>query len=217
MDALAGVCRLASTVALGYLLVAALVHIVALTCGSDRARLLTARLNPAPVATMVALAVLSNAPSASATTLARGNDPAAEDNSATMVMLDDGSSTTAASSASTTVLRTTTTAAPSVTTTTSPRRAPGGADTPAAPGPNPSPGPEANPVRQADPLQVVVEPGDHLWGIAERRVSLRAGGEPPESDVRQYWQALIEANHDRLAEPGNPDLILPGQVLVLPG
>jgi nucleoid-associated protein YgaU len=35
--------------------------------------------------------------------------------------------------------------------------------------------------------------------------------------VAPYWRAVIDANRDRLAVPGDPDLILPGQVIVLPG
>lgn len=50
----------------------------------------------------------------------------------------------------------------------------------------------------------VVQPGDHLWSIAERSAP---------GDVVPYWVALVEANRDRLADP---DLVLPGQVLVLP-
>ena len=50
----------------------------------------------------------------------------------------------------------------------------------------------------------VVQPGDHLWSIAERSAP---------GDMLRYWLALVEANRDRLADP---DLVLPGQVLVLP-
>jgi nucleoid-associated protein YgaU len=34
--------------------------------------------------------------------------------------------------------------------------------------------------------------------------------------VGRYWRRLIDANRDRLVDPGNPDLLLPGQELVLP-
>jgi nucleoid-associated protein YgaU len=71
-------------------------------------------------------------------------------------------------------------------------------DPPAA-APVPPPGP-APPPRGT----WVVEPGDHLWSIAERTAP---------GDVVRYWLALVEANRDRLADP---DLVLPGQVLVLP-
>ena len=34
--------------------------------------------------------------------------------------------------------------------------------------------------------------------------------------IAAYWRVVIEANLDRLVEPGNPDLIMPGQEIVLP-
>ncbi|HWH35534.1 MAG TPA: hypothetical protein VNT56_09495 [Acidimicrobiales bacterium] len=67
-----------------------------------------------------------------------------------------------------------------------------------------------------------VRAGDHLWSLAERALGQAAGagdatGPPPgEAEVARYWLRLIEANTDRLADPTNPDLIFPGQVLVLP-
>ena len=50
----------------------------------------------------------------------------------------------------------------------------------------------------------MVQPGDHLWSIAERTSA---------GDVAAHWVALVEANRARLADP---DLVLPGQVLALP-
>ena len=37
-----------------------------------------------------------------------------------------------------------------------------------------------------------------------------------DEEIVSYWEPLIEANKDRLVDPGNPDLILPDQELVLP-
>lgn len=61
-----------------------------------------------------------------------------------------------------------------------------------------------------------VRPGDHLWSVAVR--VLQSAGTDPSSDgvVAEYWHRLIEANTDRFADPGNPDLIFPGQILTLP-
>ncbi|CAN5171577.1 hypothetical protein BH24ACT1_BH24ACT1_10670 [soil metagenome] len=61
-----------------------------------------------------------------------------------------------------------------------------------------------------------VRPGDHLWSVAVQ--VLQRGGAVTRSDgeVAEYWNRLIVANTDRLADPGNPDLIFPGQVLTLP-
>jgi hypothetical protein len=59
----------------------------------------------------------------------------------------------------------------------------------------------------------VVEPGEHFWSIAEEVVAQR-----PDADleVADYWRLLVEANRDRLVDRDNPDLIHPGQELVLP-
>lgn len=61
-----------------------------------------------------------------------------------------------------------------------------------------------------------VEQGDHLWSIASRALGDRLEREPSSDEVLPYWQDLIEANRDRLVDPSNPDLILAGQVFVLP-
>jgi nucleoid-associated protein YgaU len=66
--------------------------------------------------------------------------------------------------------------------------------------PSPSPPPPA----ASTPATWVVQPGDHLWSIAERTA---------QGDVGRHWVRLVEANRDRLADP---DLVLPGQEVVLP-
>jgi DNA-binding SARP family transcriptional activator len=63
--------------------------------------------------------------------------------------------------------------------------------------------------------EVLVGPGDHLWGIAERE--LVTAGVPADDDaVRQYWVDVIDTNRSRLADPANPNLLFAGQVVVLP-
>jgi hypothetical protein len=61
-----------------------------------------------------------------------------------------------------------------------------------------------------------VQPGDHLWRVAEVIVSLDHGRTPRDADVESYLQRLVEANRSRLVQPDDPDLILPGQQLLLP-
>lgn len=62
-----------------------------------------------------------------------------------------------------------------------------------------------------------VERGDSFWSIAEETLQDHGrGGNLSEEDIADYWRVLIAANEDRLVEPGNPDLILPGQELILP-
>ena len=60
----------------------------------------------------------------------------------------------------------------------------------------------------------IVEPGDHLWGIAAATVAERSGSED-HREVARYWLKLIEANADTVGD--NPDLIYPGQLIRLPG
>jgi hypothetical protein len=61
-----------------------------------------------------------------------------------------------------------------------------------------------------------IEPGQHLWLVAERTLE-RAWGHPPDDRaVDPYWRALIERNRHRLVDPANPDLVLAGQELELP-
>jgi len=63
---------------------------------------------------------------------------------------------------------------------------------------------------------VVVERGDSLWSISEDRLELDLGRKPSDHEVAPYWLAVIDANHDQYAQPGDPGLIHPGQLLDLP-
>lgn len=84
------------------------------------------------------------------------------------------------------------------------------AATPIAP-----PRPEA-PLVGSSPDRWVVAPGDHLWSIAEETLADHLGRPPTDAEVVPYWRLVIEANRDRLVHRDDPDLILPGQELVLP-
>lgn len=61
----------------------------------------------------------------------------------------------------------------------------------------------------------VVMPGDSFWSIAEEVVA-EVGHQPSEHVIADYWHRLIAANRDRLAQPENPDLLFPGQKLIIP-
>lgn len=63
---------------------------------------------------------------------------------------------------------------------------------------------------------VVVERDDNLWTIAQERLESDLGREATDAEVAPYWQQVVTTNQDRYIEPGNPSLILPGQVLDLP-
>ena len=81
------------------------------------------------------------------------------------------------------------------------------------------PGPPAPIVEQPARAEAVVEetwtvePGDHLWSIAAETVEDR-GGDGSGSSITAYWLRLIERNRDVVGD--NPDLIHPGQVIILP-
>lgn len=62
-----------------------------------------------------------------------------------------------------------------------------------------------------------VRPGDHFWRIAEEVLTSARGRSPSERETTTYWRRVVEANRSRLVEPNNPDLLIPGQVIDLPG
>lgn len=62
----------------------------------------------------------------------------------------------------------------------------------------------------------VVVSGESFWSIARELLAVELGRAPTDAEVVPVWRRLIEANHDRLVVPGEPDLIFPGQQLVLP-
>lgn len=59
-----------------------------------------------------------------------------------------------------------------------------------------------------------VEPGDSLWAIACRTIRQRTGKDPAAGAINAYWRAIYETNRDVIGS--DPDLIFPGQSLVLP-
>lgn len=66
------------------------------------------------------------------------------------------------------------------------------------------------------PTTWTIVSGDHLWGVAETTLE-RAWARPPtDPETTPYWQAVIELNRARLADPANPDLVYPGQIFDLP-
>lgn len=77
--------------------------------------------------------------------------------------------------------------------------------------------PAAPAAPRIDPSVWVVEPADSFWSIAEEVVGSATGGaHPDERTVRRYWRRLIDANRSVLVDPGNPDLLVPGQRLHVP-
>ncbi|HEX2369108.1 MAG TPA: hypothetical protein VHM94_07740 [Acidimicrobiia bacterium] len=66
------------------------------------------------------------------------------------------------------------------------------------------------------PSEHVVVPGDNLWIIAEHHLEQVTGQRDlSDQEVANYWVVVIEANRSRVRS-GDPDLIYPGEVIVLP-
>lgn len=62
----------------------------------------------------------------------------------------------------------------------------------------------------------VVTSGESLWRIASAHLQASLARSPLDAEVVPYWRELIEANRDRLPDRDDPDLILPGQELLVP-
>lgn len=64
--------------------------------------------------------------------------------------------------------------------------------------------------------EVTLVPGDSFWSVAVAELTDARGRAPRDRDVVPYWRQLIDANRPILVDPANPDLLYPGQVVVLP-
>lgn len=64
-------------------------------------------------------------------------------------------------------------------------------------------------------LEVTIRPGDHLWGLAERRLAEVLGRAATDDEVAGYWRSVVAASLPRLRS-GDPDLVFPGEVVRLP-
>jgi DNA-binding SARP family transcriptional activator len=81
----------------------------------------------------------------------------------------------------------------------------------------PAPDPQPTPLLVPNGTVITVEAGDGFWAIAEEQVEAQLGHAATDDQVRPYWEALIDANHDQLADPANPNLLFTGQHLALVG
>lgn len=91
----------------------------------------------------------------------------------------------------------------------------------------PSPPGTAPPPRQAPVTpagigdtrsSVVAAPGDHLWRIATVALAGATGRDPAAlsaAEIAPYWAEVVTRNRERLRS-GDPDLLFPGEVVVLP-
>ena len=65
------------------------------------------------------------------------------------------------------------------------------------------------------PSTVVVVEGDHLWKISARHLDAVWGRRALNEEISPYWRSVITLNTPHLRS-GDPDLIYPGEVVVLP-
>ncbi|TVR18752.1 MAG: LysM peptidoglycan-binding domain-containing protein [Nitriliruptor sp.] len=91
--------------------------------------------------------------------------------------------------------------------------APTSANAPTAPS---APTAPTAPTDDPGPVTHTVRTGESLWRIASAQLTQEHGRSPSDAEVVPYWRELIERNRDRLPDRDDPDLILPGQVLLLP-
>lgn len=91
-----------------------------------------------------------------------------------------------------------------------------------SPAPDPTTAPESIPPPSPlvgaprAPLTYTLEPGDHLWSVAERALAMALGRNPTDREVAGYWRKLVDVNRQNLVEPDVPDLVFAGQVITLP-
>ena len=69
--------------------------------------------------------------------------------------------------------------------------------------------------RQVGSVTYTVRPGDDLWSITAAHMTRQQGNPPAVSGLTELWQKVVDLNRDRIRS-GNPDLIFPGETLVLP-
>ena len=80
----------------------------------------------------------------------------------------------------------------------------------------PTPAEEDSDTEEEAPGEVVVEPGDHFWSIAQEALQQVWGRQPTSSEIAGYWRQVIDVNRPRLLPPYDPNLIFPGQTFQLP-
>jgi hypothetical protein len=69
--------------------------------------------------------------------------------------------------------------------------------------------------RPQEAVEVIIVSGDNMWKLSERRLSEVLGRPPTDAETGPYWRRVVQANRDRIRS-GDPDLIFPGEILILP-
>ena len=60
-----------------------------------------------------------------------------------------------------------------------------------------------------------VQPGDNMWSIASDCLAAREGKTPSADRIAEAWRRMIDLNRSRIIS-GDPDLIFPGEQLLVP-
>jgi hypothetical protein len=68
----------------------------------------------------------------------------------------------------------------------------------------------------APPRAWPVQPGESFWTIAADILTHAWGRPVSDHEIDPFWRSLVAANRDRLLDPADPDLIVPGQVFDIP-
>lgn len=89
-------------------------------------------------------------------------------------------------------------------------------DPPAGPAPSPTAGPTPPTSPVSDERTVTVASGDHFWALASDDLAQHLRRAPSDVEVVEHWRSVVDANRDRLVVADNPDLLVPGQQVVLP-
>ncbi len=63
---------------------------------------------------------------------------------------------------------------------------------------------------------LTVSAGQSFWSIAVAVVTARVGPAAPYGRTAGYWAELVAVNSRHLHRPGDPSIIYPGDVIVLP-
>lgn len=64
-------------------------------------------------------------------------------------------------------------------------------------------------------VEYVVQPGDNMWSVSSRHASRSQADPVSASRVIAVWRQVVDLNRERI-ESGDPDLIYPGETLLLP-
>jgi len=66
------------------------------------------------------------------------------------------------------------------------------------------------------PTRWTVRPGDSLWIIANSVLRTAWGRTPTDEETGRFWVVVVAVNGPYLADPANPNLLFPGQQMVVP-